>query len=268
MDNSIVDVSVCVTTKNVEDTIGICLDSVEDFAEEIVVLDCNSTDDTIDICESYTNNIYQHEFEGFTKLFETAISKASNEWVLLLDADEEVSRSLKEEIIEKLSSPDAVAYKVPFKTNMFGGWVKTNTTKPSLAMSKAITFEEDYIHPQMTVKEEYGQDVKKLSGHINHYTYDRVSEYMEKFDQYTALEALRKFESDKRYKLYQALAKGFGVCFYHLIFNKSLLDGYRGLLFATMSFQYQLVTYSKTKDLDRIKPEQWKNIWLEEECQR
>jgi len=271
MSDENVDISVCVTTKNVEDTIDRCLQSVSGWAAEIVVIDSDSQDRTIDICESFDAKIYQHEFSGFSDLYRTAISKAENEWVLILDADEEVSDPLQQEIIEELKSPTSIAYSIPLKTNMFDDWVRTSQSKTCLGKRDCIEFRQEYVHSKMTVSEEYEGQVGALSSPIHHYTYDRVSDYLNKFDQYTSLEALRHFESEHTPNYLKFIAKAFAVAFYHLFINRAILDGYRGVLFATMSFQYQIVSHAKIRDIKRLKdekPDNWKQYWIEEECKR
>ena len=266
-----VPLSVCVTTKNVDETIGRCLESVSGWVEEIVVLDSNSQDDTLAICERYGASIYQHEFRGFADLKRSAIDKAQNEWVLLLDADEEVSEPLRSEIQEVLQSPNAVAFEIPLNTYMFGGRVRTSQTKTCLFKRDVIEFKQDYIHEKMSVPDQYQNQVSVMSNSINHYTYNRVSEHVRKFDQYTALEALRYVDSGEIPSYPRFLAKAAGVCLYFLFVNRAILDGYRGVLFAMMSLQYQLVIHAKIKDIGRLKlenPNDWKDIWLKEECQR
>lgn len=269
--SSIEPLSVCVTTRNVVDTIDTCLDSISELADEIVVLDSDSNDGTLEICRSYDADIYQYEFEGFADMFRTAISKASNDWVLLLDADEEVSSELKTEIERKLANPDSVAFEIPLKTQMFGDWVRTSQTKTCLARKDVIEFRQDYIHPQMSVLSEYEDQISTMTHPINHYTYDRVSEYIEKFDQYTSLEAIRHVDSGSRPSYLRFFTKAVGVCFYHLFVNRAILDGYRGILFGLLSFQYQMVTHAKIKDIDRLQkeePDEWRDIWITEECGR
>lgn len=265
-------ISVCITTKNSVDTIEECLQSVVEWVDEIVVLDCNSTDGTLDICEKYGATIYQHEFKGFTRLKQKAINKVKNEWVLILDADEIVSEALRKEIGMKLGKNSAFAYYIPFKTQMFGKWMHiTPEPKPRLAKKRALLFKGTYVHEGIAIKKEFHNKTEKLSSPIYHYTYEDVSDYMKKFDQYTSLEALRKVEDGRAPSFFWFLIKGCLVFLYHLFYQYGLLDGWQGVFFAFMSFQYQIVTYDKIKELKKLgkeRPKDWKEIWMEEKCQR
>lgn len=263
--------SVCITTKNVVDTIEMSLESASEIADEIVIIDCGSDDGTLDICKKYNTVIYEHDFSGFADLFRDAISKAQNDWVFLLDADEEISKDLRDEIELKLTSPGKVAFDIPIRNHMFGDWVRTSTTKTSLAKRNTIEFRKKYIHPNISVREGFEDKVGTMSHPINHYSYNRVSDYIEKFNQYTALEAIKHVDSNEIPRYPTFFGKGIAVFLYHLLINRSIFDGYRGILFASQSFQYKLVTHAKIKDLQRLKeqePDEWRAIWLEEECSR
>lgn len=264
-------ISVCVPTKNEADTIDRCLESVDGWVDEIVVLDSDSEDGTRAICASYGATVTQYEFDGFTDMYRTGLDYARNEWVLFLDADEAVTAALREEIAETLGETDAVAFEIPLRTYMFGEHVHTTQSKTCLARAHAFEFGREYVHSQMGVRDRYRDRVVELSNPIEHYTYDRVSEYLSKFDRYTSLEALRHVESGSRPSYPWFLGKALAVCGYHLFVNRGILDGYRGVLFATMSFQYVLATHAKMKDIERLRsddPDGWREVWLEEECQR
>lgn len=263
--------TVCVPTKNEIDTIERCLSSVDGWVSEIVVLDSQSDDGTLRVCEAYDATIYQYEFQGFTHMYRTALEYASHEWVLFLDADEVVTGPLRAEILAELPGTDAVAFEIPLRTRMFGDWVRTTQTKVCLGKAAAFEFGREYVHSQMGVRDAYQDRVASLSNPIEHYTYDRVSDYVHKFDQYTSLEALRHVEAGTTPSYPRALTRGVAVALYHLFVNGAVLDGYRGVLFATMSFQYVLTTHAKVEDINRLRrraPDDWKQTWLDEECRR
>lgn len=263
--------SVCVPTRNEAATIDRCLSSVDGWVDEILVLDSDSDDGTREICAAYGAEIHEYEFDGFTDMYRAGLGYTRNEWVLFLDADEAVTDALRREIRRTLPDTDAVAFDIPLRTYMFGGRVHTTQSKTCLGRADAFEFGREYVHSQMGVRDEYKDRVEAMSNPIEHYTYDRVSEYVSKFDRYTSLEALRHVESGSAPSYPRFLAKALAVWGYHLFVNRGVLDGYRGVLFASMSFQYVLTTHAKIRDIERLQseePDGWRETWLEEECQR
>lgn len=122
-----VKVSVIILTYNEEKNIEDCLKSVHAWADEIIVVDSYSTDKTLEIVKDYTNNIYQHPFENFSKQRNWAQGNLpiKNEWVLHLDADERISPELAEEIKRIFSAPiDADGFMMPRKTVFRGRWIR------------------------------------------------------------------------------------------------------------------------------------------------
>ncbi len=111
-------VSVALITKNEESNIRDALESVKDF-EEIVVVDSFSNDKTVQICREYTDKIFQFEWQGFARQKQLAIDKTTLEWVLVLDADERITESLKTEIMDKIKE-DKDGYFIPRKN--FFSW--------------------------------------------------------------------------------------------------------------------------------------------------
>lgn len=266
-------ISVCICTKNSQGTLESCLRSVKGLADEIVVLDCNSKDRTCNICQRYGARIYQHNFIGFADLKSTVIAKANNDWVLILDADEEVSPELQKEILESLRrSREAAAYYIPIKNYLFGKKMHISPPlKPQLARKEALTFARKYIHERLQVREEFAQKTRRLRNPILHHTYEDVSDYLTKFRQYTSLEALKIVDEGKNPSFLKTVLRGLAYVAYLLFWKRGLLDGYRGLFFASMAFQYHLVVHAKVQDLRRLIKENlkgWRDIWIDRECQR
>lgn len=265
-------VSVCITTKNNADTIRKCLESVYRWTDEIVVVDSDSQDGTIEICEEYGANVYQHEFESFAQIKTQAMEHADNDWVFVLDADEEVPPELRDEIIFAFGTPGVVAFYMEKQEYMMGA--RTNQyhyKRPYLARKDVLYFEHEYIWERLSVKEPYRNRTKTLSNRIDHYRFDRASEIESKIMQYSALEALQAVEARDRNGFLSFLLRGIGVSMDRLFISGAALDGYRGFFVAFLEFYQMIGAYVKVQDIRRLQqehPERWKEIWVEEECRR
>lgn len=265
-------ISVCITTKDNADTIRTCLDSVYKWTDEIVVVDSDSHDGTIEICEEYGANVHQREFKGFADLKSTARDLARNEWVFMLDADEEVPNELKREILEKFENQKIDAFYMDKQNYVMGDWTHHyHEKRPLLAKRKTLYYQEDYLWEHLSVKEKYQGKTHILNNSINHYIFERASEMENKFIQYSALEAIRIVDNDLRDGGLYLFFKGLLIAFHRLFIKKGILDGYRGLFFAFLSFYHMISAWAKVRDIYRLQekhPEKWRDIWLNEECQR
>lgn len=265
-------VSVCITTKNNADTIRDCLESVYRWTDEIVVVDSDSQDGTIEICEEYGANVYQHEFESFAQIKTRAMSHADNDWVFVLDADEEVPPDLRDEIINAFGTLGVVAFYIEKQEHMMGS--RTNQyhyKRPYLARKDVLYFEHEYIWERLSVQQPYRDRTKTLSNRIDHYRFERASEIESKIMQYSALEALQAVESGNRNGFLSFLLRGIAVGLDRLVISGAMLDGYRGFFVAFLEFYQMVSAYVKVQDIHRLQeehPEQWKETWIEEECRR
>ncbi|MFK8214200.1 glycosyltransferase family 2 protein [Haloferax volcanii] len=267
-----VPISVCVTTKNNEDTIEKCLSSVYGWVDEIVVVDSQSTDETIHICEKYDSNIYQKEFHGFGDIKESTIQEADNDWVLILDADEWVSEDLKEEIVQEYNQggfKENHAYLIKKKNKMFGRWMHIDhPERPLLAEKDSIYYRGEYIHEHLSVKDE-SVETARLTNKISHVAYDRVSEKIEKINQYASLQALQYVNENEPNRLW-FMYRSIGAFFYYYVYSKGILDGYQGFIYAILESAQVLLCYQKMSELKNLRNEvsDWEETWLSLEGRR
>lgn len=265
-------ISVCITTKNNADTIQRCLESVHSWTDEIVVVDTNSRDGTVEICEEFGANVYQHEFRGLSDVKRTAIGHANNEWVFVLDADEVVPKELREEIVAEFGSAGVVAFYMRKREHMLGKLTRQyHFERPYLARKDVIYYQQEYIWERLSVADEHRTRTRTLSNAIVHYRFDRASGMEAKAQQYSSLEAIQIVESNARDGAIPLLTRATAVALSRLIVDKAVLDGYRGFFIAFMEFYQIAVAYVKVRDIYRLQdrcPEDWKDIWLTEECQR
>lgn len=184
--------SVIIITKNEENWIENCLLSVK-FADQIIVVDCGSTDKTLDICRRYKAEVFTHQWEGFSQQKNFALSKAKEDWVLFVDTDERVSAKLKQEIGN--ISEDYAGYQIPRQNILLGervkhgGWWPDYVTR--LARRDKILGWEGELHEELKVSGKIG----RLADPLYHLSHRGVTWMLEKSIKYTQMEADLRFEA-------------------------------------------------------------------------
>ncbi len=218
--------------KNEAANIERCLKSLS-FADEIVVLDTGSTDNTVEICKKYTDKIYTlDKWEGFGKAKQTAVNYAKYDWILSIDADEVVTSELAEKIHIILNNPDSDAYAI--KRNSFylgkmikhSGWNKDYPKR--LFNKKKSHFNDAKVHESVIVNGKLGT----IEETILHYTYPTINSHIKKIIQYSDLSAQ---SSKKSSNLFIAILRG-KIKFLKMYFLQlGILDGREGLILALIS---------------------------------
>lgn len=245
-------ISVVIITKNEELNIERCLRSVQ-WASETVIVDSGSTDHTLDICKKYNCNIIQTEWLGFGKTKQLAVQSASNEWVLSIDADEEVTPELQSKIIELVQSPTTNGYTI--KRNSFylermirySGW--QNDYPLRLFNKKMGQFNDAPVHESVVMNN--GSTINAIDTPLIHYPYPTIACHLNKINLYTSLGAEQLHQQQKRVSLPYAFISG-GVKFLKTYFIKGgFLDGKEGLVLATLSGFSSTLKYLKLWSLGR-----------------
>jgi glycosyltransferase involved in cell wall biosynthesis len=218
-----------------------------DFCDEIVVVDSGSTDATVSICKKFNSIVLTRPFDGYGAQKEYAVSRASNNWVLAIDADEIVTDELKQEIIAVLSrdTEDVQGFYIPIslvflgKLLRFGGEYK----KPHVRLFNrtAGTFTKDTVHEHADIN---GKKLT-LKNHILHYSYDGISDYLSKFNSYTSIAAEALYRKNRKATKYGIFIR-FPVSFLKIYIIKGcIFDGYRGFLWSLFSSLYPVVKFAK-----------------------
>jgi glycosyltransferase involved in cell wall biosynthesis len=224
------------------------------WADEILVLDSYSTDNTAAIAESLGCRVIFNKFNGYGEQKRLAVNAASNNWVLVVDADEEVSPELAAEIKNLLKAPTLPmsGYLVPRhfifmgKLIRFGG--EHGKAFIRLFNKEAGNFNLAEVHEDVALKGPIGA----LKGHLLHYSYSDLHSYFLKFNEYTTRGAREMFRNNKKVGwLY--IAVRFPASFFQLYFMKGLLlDGYPGFIWALFSAFYPVAKYAKLKEMQRL----------------
>lgn len=242
--------SAVIIVRNEEHNIAQCLEALK-FASEIIVVDCGSEDRTVEIAKGFTDRVEFKEWQGFKKQKEYALSLASHEWVLSLDADEFVSQELAEEIVALSGdAPEAGLY-LRRDLKFMGRVLKHGGTYPDYILrlfdKSKVKIEGSDTHPFFSVS----GPTRKLVHPVIHVSYRDLTDYMERFNRYTSLAAEERQEKGVRYSPIQALRVPFEFTWRYFI-RLGFLDGYPGFVYALLSSFYAFMKYAKLKELSEF----------------
>ncbi len=244
--------SVVIITFNSERTLEKVLAPLS-FVSDIVIVDSGSTDKTKQIAEKYNARFIHQDFLGFGKQKQLAVSLAKHDWVLSLDADEVISEEFKFFLTKTLdySQSSFTGYRIPI-TNVFLGkvlsfWGESKQSHLRLFRKSAGNFNDLSVHERVIVKGE----VKELAYDVFHYSYQDISHYFTKFNQYTSNAAQELHKQGKSVSGFSALMR-IPLKFIQLyLIRGGFTMGWPGLVWSTCSSFYVFVKYAKLKELER-----------------
>jgi glycosyltransferase involved in cell wall biosynthesis len=247
-------VSVIIITKNEEKNIRGCLESVR-WADEIIVVDAFSSDATVEMAKEFTPLIYQREWEGFANQKAYALGLANNEWVLSLDADEQLSPQAKEEIFS-LNDEDVSGYEI-LRENYFlqkkittCGWDKDYQMR-LFKKEKATVTTDKLVHEGFIVESK----TKKLISPIYHYTTTSLEKMIGKINYYSTLHAVENYSKKKKITGLSILLHGISAFLRPYISLKGYKDGMHGLLISFLNGLTTILNYAKLWELQKNKQE-------------
>lgn len=244
--------SVVITAHNEADEIKDCLDSVKSLADEIILVDNQSTDDTVRIAQKFGTQIYPHANDplhlNVSKNF--GFQKAHGDWILSLDPDERVSSELAQEIESAIShAPRAMryaAYQFPRQNIIFGQWIKHGLWYPDeqirLFRKGKAKFPGIHNHEKLAVQGNIGN----LSGHLIHYNYRTVSEYIHKInDVYSDNEVETFLNSGKTVTWPDAIRMPISDFLTNFFARDGYKDGLHGLVLSLLQAFYTFTVFAK-----------------------
>ncbi len=238
-------ISIVIVTKNEEDNIEDALESVAD-ANEIIVVDSFSSDNTVAICKKYTDKVYQHEWQGFALQKQMAVDHAKGPWVMILDADERVSLELKEEIVQNITADHCNGYYVPRENYFLGKWIKHSGWWPDntlrLFRKDSGKLEPREVHEKVVIE----GSVDYLKNPLKHYTYKSISDYVERMQRYSTLAAKEIIKTSGRASIFSFTFKPFATFIKMYVLRRGFLDGMHGLVLALLYSCYTFLKYAKT----------------------
>lgn len=237
--------SVIVITKNESDRIEGCLQSVVDVADEIIVLDSGSTDNTVELCKKYTDNVEITDWPGFGKQKQRALDKATCDWVLSIDADEALDAAMADDLqalLEKETIKHS-AYKLPWGVTLYGKTLRYGRSARSvlrLFKREGARYTLDEVHE--TVVPTTGS-TGVLKGYLLHYTHRDFGHGLDKAAQYAWLGSQKYHRKGKKsHGLFLALLRAIWTFFLIYILRRGFLDGAVGFI---MAMTYAQVNFNK-----------------------
>jgi glycosyltransferase involved in cell wall biosynthesis len=253
-------ISVVINTLNEERNLPYALRSVRSWADEIVVVDMYSDDHTVEIARQFGAKVYSHRRVGFVEPARAfAVSQATGDWVLILDADELTPRPLSRKLIQISQSETVDVVKVPYLNYIFGAPLMYSGCGPSQAKHMRF-FRRGSLHTTPAIHDYFhpvpGARVLELPyepGHsIVHFAYLDAVQWVEKMNRYTSIEAEQRFERREHASPFKALIHTMGMFLWMYIRRQGYRDGWRGFYYSALSGFYRLVTLAKLQGLERI----------------
>jgi len=231
--------SIVIITFNSENVIKDAIISAS-FADEVLILDSGSNDDTIDIAKSLGVRVESQAWLGFGLQKQKAVELAKNDWVFVLDSDERITEKLKNEIIEVLKSPEFDGYYIPRLNYFFGKPIYHCGLYPDYTIrlfnKKRGSFTPVAVHEKVIINGTTG----KLISPMEHLAYDSIDKFIEKQNRYSSLGA-----KPNRLK---AMINPFWTFFRIYFLKLGFLDGWHGYLIAKLYSQYTFWKYTKEKN--------------------
>ncbi|MFP5471778.1 MAG: glycosyltransferase family 2 protein [Bacteroidia bacterium] len=221
------------------------------FADEIIIIDSYSTDDTVEKAKKFNPNaiILQRAFDDFSSQKNFAIEKAKHDWIFILDADERVGETLRNEIISTVNNPKYDAYWIYRKNHFMGKAIHYS----GLQNDKVIRlFNKKYCKYHGNVHEEIvcsSNNYGFLKNKIEHYSYTNWQRFIDKQKHYTTLQANELFKKGKSASIFHFVVKPLARFLKHYVIQLGFLDGYRGLV---LSYIFSKNVYNRYAALNKL----------------
>ena len=247
--------SVAMIVKNEAQDLAKCLETVQGWVNEIIVLDSGSSDETVQIAESFGAKVYVNsDWQGFGKQRRLAQQYVTSDYVLWLDADERVTPELKQSILQAVEKDDKnTVYQVSRLSEVFGKQIRHSGWYPDYVVRLYRTdfaqYGEELVHEKVHYPKH--ATVKKLSGDLLHFTYKDIHHYLVKSASYAKAWAVQRANAGKKASLLDGVTHAIG-CFVKMYLLKAgFLDGKQGFLLAILSAHPTFVKYADLWDRTR-----------------
>ena len=243
--------SVAVITLNEAHHLRRCLESTA-WADELVVVDAESHDKTVQVAREFTDRVIVRPWAGFAAQKNFALDQCAGEWILSLDADEEAAPELRAEIMTTIAGAQAHdGYAVRRQNVFLDRWIRHGGLYPDWQVRVFRRgrgrFEERAVHESVSVKGSLG----RLAGHLVHRSYDGVSDFVERANRYSSLAAEQMIRDGRRVRAEQLVLKPLGRFLSMYLVQRGFLDGRRGLLLASLYAYYVFMRSAKVWEVTR-----------------
>jgi glycosyltransferase involved in cell wall biosynthesis len=243
--------SVVIITFNEEKNIGRCLESVQEVADDIVVVDSFSTDRTEEIVRAHGARFIQHPFEGHVEQKNWALEQAAHPHVLSLDADEALDGQLKQSILEVKNDWRRDGYRMNRFTNYCGHWIRHCGWYPDphirLFDRRHGSWRGTNPHDKFHLRD--GRAVGVLRGDLLHYSYYTIGDHIRQINYFSDIASQALHRQGKRSNLFRVFGNSAFMFFRSYVLQRGFLDGYYGLVISTLAAQCTFVKYAKLRQL-------------------
>ncbi len=250
-----VNLSVVMVIKDEEFHIGHCLERIK-WADEIIILDNGSGDKTREIARKYTKDIFINKSQFNDLLYNKPIEKSKGKWILLVDADEYVTKGLAYEIQTQISTDkcDKKGYSIPFRNLFLGKWLKHGGCYPTYSLRLIRREYASVNKPVHTMFELQKKDVGFLTGHIIHFGEKSIEQRVEKTNRYTTLQVKQR-NNQKRipFLVLQLCLLPFLRFIKMYLLNMGFLDGVHGFIRAQLYMYTWAIVYMKEIEIESNK---------------
>jgi len=244
-------VTVTIITRNEAAHIGAAIDSAS-WADEIIVVDSDSTDDTVALAAAKGVRVESRHWTGWVDQKNFAASLAAHDWIFSLDADERLTPDLAHEVKGLLrDDPPHAAYKVPRVTFHLGRWIRTTDFYPDfqtrLYDRRVARWDGHYVHESVKTLGSVG----RLSQELQHYSYRDLSDHLDRINAYSTLAARQMYERGRRAGAFDLVVQAPAAFLRNYILRRGVLDGSVGLLLSMVNAYSVFLKFAKLWELQR-----------------
>src|SRR3990167_2745812 len=249
-------ISVVINTLNEEENLPRALKSVKDWAGEIVVVDMHSDDKTVEIAKKYGARVFTHKKTGYVEPARNyAITKATCEWILVLDGDEEIPDSLARKLTELKDNDSISYYAVPRKNIVFDKWLTHSRWWPDRNIrffkKGAVEWARE-IH-SVPLTHGKGADIDAIEDlAIVHHHYSSVSQYIKRHDRYSTIMAKEKYKNGEKFNWKLLISKPVGEFLSRYFAGEGYKDGVHGLVLSTLQAFVEFLIYVKLWEMHKF----------------
>ena len=248
-------ISVVIITYNEALNIARCLDAVKDIADEIVVVDSFSTDETAEICKRYTLKFLQHPFKGHVEQKNYALQQTKFPHVLSVDADEVLSEELQNSIKQIKNNWEYDGYYINRLTNYCGRWIKHAGWYPDRKLrlfdKRKGKWAGNNPHDRFEITDK--ANTKKIRGNLLHYSYPTIDSHLQQTIKFAGISAQVKYKQGKKSGLFKIFFNPGWKFFRQYFLKGGFLDGYYGFVLCCISAFGNYVKYVKLRELYQSK---------------
>jgi glycosyltransferase involved in cell wall biosynthesis len=248
-------ISVTIVAWNEEERLRACLESIA-WADEIIVIDAESADKTVQVAREFTDKIWVRPWPGFAAQKNFALEQATGHWILSLDADERVTPELQERI-RQIARADGFAdgYSLPRRNLFWGAWVRHGGLYPDYQLRffrrGAGQFVDSAVHESVVVK---GR-VERVAEPLLHHSYRGLDDFVTRSNRYSTLAAAELIKRGGRIRLADLALRPLGRFVSMYLLRRGFLDGWRGFVLAVLYANYVFLRMAKAWEARRGQPD-------------